>query len=110
MDWIGLSAYSRNSISEINRSFSHLASYTYHNMKEYSKPIMMSEIGKTKDSSQRNWFENAYTRIKSWSSMKAVVCWDNVNYELDDDHTLTKESRQFFRELFQDPYFITAVK
>ena len=108
VDWIGLSAYSRNGIPITNESFSTLVANDYFSMrKNYpNKPIMMAEFGKSQGSSQPRWIQNAYETIRNWPGMKAAIYWNVYDFGLDDDANLSNDSYKVLRELLKDPYFI----
>ena len=110
VDWIGLSAYSRSGFSSGAQSFGNLVHPTYSQMRRNhkEKPVMMAEFGKTEDKRQPKWIRNAYETMKSWPGMKAAIYWDNMNWELRDDHMLSQESYQVLGGVFKDPYFVGA--
>ena len=110
VDWIGLSAFARTQFPTSDISFSSLVSQTYREMrlKHPNKPIMMAEFGKTRESDQARWLKKAFETIKSWPGMKVAIFWNNLHWELRDDHTLSKESFEVYKEIMKDPYFIGA--
>lgn len=113
VDYIGLSAFSRDGYETGNESLYSLVSSTIHNLhKHYTdKPIMITEFGKTKSSSQAYWIEDAFRYIKQEPLIKGVVYWDSalIMGNMKDDHTLHSSSFKYLKNLFkEDPYFIFA--
>ena len=110
VDWIGLSAFSRDSFPSTVISFNALVESTYRAMrgKHPDKPVMMSEFGRTTGSSQARWLRNAFKTIKSWPGMKAAIFWNNDNPYVADPHHLTAKSFEVYKEIMKDPYFIGA--
>lgn len=110
VDWIGLSAYSRDGNPSGTKSFSLLAGSTYREMrwKHRNKPIMMAEFAKTYGSYQARWLKKAFKTIKSCPGMKAAVFWNNYHLWIDDLHTLTDNSFGVYKEIMKDPHFIGA--
>jgi len=111
VDWIGLSAYSRDGNEQTrNMSFKILTEDAYSKMHRShpDKPIMQAEFGKTKGPSQAKWFKNAFETIKSWPEMKAAIVWDVYDIGLSDDANLSDDTLKMLGEILKDPYFIGA--
>ena len=109
VDWIGLSAFSRQRYHS-GATLGSLMGKTYEQMRanHSQKPIMMSEFAVTNNSSQPRWILDAYKTIKTLPGMKAAIFWDNVTAHEGDDHTLNEKSQETLRQIFKDPYWIMA--
>jgi len=114
VDWIGLSAYSRDKYPNGSggKSFAELVDPTYTSMRvsHPNKPIMMSEFAKTTGRSQHRWLEYAFIYIRSIPGMKAAVFWNNYSAQEEDEHTLTDKSLLVYKKIMKDPYFIGSKK
>jgi len=110
VDWIGISAYSRDQFDTGQMSFKGLTERTYSEMRRThpDKPIMQAEFGKTKGPGQARWFKDAFQTIKNWPEMKAAIVWDVYDTGLRDDATLSEDTLKTLGEIFKDPYFIGA--
>ncbi|MBC2712292.1 MAG: hypothetical protein HGJ94_15300 [Desulfosarcina sp.] len=108
VDWIGLSVYRRGGSRAVDKSFNHLGGPSIHNLhrSHKDKPLIISEMGCTKDSVQPRWFKNAFRYIKKRPYIKAAVIWDSVNVGIGDDHTVSEKSFEVLKEIFKDSYFI----
>jgi len=108
VDWLGLSGYNRTGFHARDISFRELASSTIASLQRISKdkPVMIAEMGRTKDIGQPNWVKNAYSWIRRQPVIKAACYWDSIDLELEDDHTLSEYSFKVLQEIFKDPYFI----
>lgn len=114
VDWIGLSAYARSSFPTSNLPFFELVKPTYYTMRHNhpNKPVMAAEFGKTNDRYQAAWLKDAFKTIRSWPGMKGAIFFnssnpfDSTNPDHWDDHTLTAESMQVYKEILKDSYFI----
>jgi len=112
VDWIGLSAYNRT-IHQRHygyRSLEDLISQPYHYFRTNypNKPVMLAEFATTVEQKQAEWVQKAYQSIKSKPGIKAAIYWDNKNWQLGDDHSLTTDSLETVKEILRDPYFIMA--
>ena len=109
IDWIGLSAFSRQRYHS-SSTLGELAGNTSDQMHKNhrNKPIMQAEFAVTNNSSQPRWLMDAFKTIKSKPSIKAAIYWDNVTAHEQDDHTLSDRSLQALKEIFKDPYWIMA--
>ena len=113
VDWVGLSAFSRDSDRTTgNLSFESLIYNTYKSMRTNhpDKPIMISEFGKTKSPRQSRWIKKAFESIKESPGIKGATYWDNIlKYKgYLDDHMLSPESWATMGEIIKDPYWIYA--
>jgi beta-mannanase len=109
VDWIGLSAYARAS-HPTYRSLDELIRepYNYFRSRYPNKPLMLEEFGTTNGYKQPMWLQDAYQTIKKLTGIKAAICWNVVDYQVRDDDTLSQQSFQTLKEIFKDPYWITA--
>lgn len=114
VDWIGLSAYDRETQNtpQNKGSFKFLVGSTYNEMRQShkDKPIMMAEFATTNNHAQARWLKSAFSTIKDWPGMKAAIFWNNINRGLGDDHTLGVEGINIYKEIAKDPYFIWGSK
>jgi hypothetical protein len=116
VDWIGFSAYNRDMLPNTHKPFEALIGQSYTDMSErhFTKPMMMSESGKTTGSDQAKFIAGAYLSLKRMPRMKAAILWDHVSFGPlspgieGDDKTLTEQSWAVLREIVKDPHFITA--
>jgi len=116
VDWIGLSAFNRQMFSNTHQPYIGLVAQTYYDMRRNhpGKPIMHSELGKTKMNDQARWLKNAYNTIRKLPGMKAVIYFDDISAgpgagtASGDDKTLNDESVRTLIEIFKDPYWIMA--
>jgi hypothetical protein len=111
VDWVGISAFWRGKYRETMLPFDDLVGRIYNRMRKNfpNKPIMQAEFGKTNAHDQANWLINAYTSIKKdFPALKAEIYYDNVTFQIDDDHVLNKKSLEALKEVFKDPYWIMA--
>jgi hypothetical protein len=69
---------------------------------------MLEEFGTTNGYKQPMWLQDAYQTIKKLTRIKAAICWNVVDYQMHDDDTLSPQSFQTLKEIFKDPYWITA--
>jgi len=109
VDWIGLSAFSRESFPTTVISFNLLVEATYRAMRvsHPDKSVMMSEFARTQGLGQDRWLRNAFKTIKSWPGMKAAIFFNNTHIS-GDNHHLTAKSFEVYREIMKDTYFIGA--
>jgi hypothetical protein len=126
VDWIGLSAFAWEKESWSHKSFSSLVGPTYSamRMEHPDKPIIQSEFGVYRGSSQTRkgklvgedgehqseWLISAFETIRSWPGMKAAIYSNQTTFILNiyEDHTLDKRSRAVFREYMNSGYFVGA--
>ena len=110
VDWIGLSGYNNKVFREYYgyRQLSQLMSepYRYFRVNYKDKPVMLAEFGSALGKDQPNWLRRALGTIKSWPGLKAAICWDVYDHNIEDDCTLSEESIKALREALKDPYFI----
>jgi hypothetical protein len=108
VDWIGMSAFSRDINESRGLTLGALITQNYDRMRKNhsDKPIMQAEFGKSNRYDQPRWLIDAYKNIKTLPGIKAAIFWDNVS--IGDDHTLSEKSLQAMKEIFQDPYWIMA--
>jgi hypothetical protein len=83
-------------------------SYRYFRATCGDKPIILEEFATYTGKDQPEWLEKGFQAIKSMPRIKAAIYWNNINYELNDDHTLSDESLRMIKEVIKDPYFIMA--
>jgi len=108
VDWIGWSAYARNTQPELDKSYRSLNIDAYQQMLVKNKPLMQAEFGKSDDFRQGKWLREAFQTIKSWPEIKAAIYWDIPEHKLGDDHRLNGSSFAVLQKLLKDPYFIMA--
>ena len=111
VDWIGLSTFSRYTQSwNADKQLQDLIGYTVKSLhsKYPDKPIMIAELGKSQDSSQPKWIEQAYSYIRMTPTIKGVVYNDNWNHPQQDQQQLSEDSFKVLRKILNDPYFISG--
>jgi len=116
VDWIGFSAYNRTMLPYTRGPLRDLIGKSYADMSEKhpTKPMIMSEFGKTTGRDQAGWIRDAYLSLKRMPRMKAAILWHHISIGPmspgieGDDKNLTEQSWAVLREIFKDPYFIMA--
>ena len=127
VDWIGFSAFARSNAPATDISFSSLVGPTYKSMRtdHPDKPIIISELGISRSSRQSRsgkisgkdtdyqakWLQKAFTDIKSWPGMKAVIISNQLTWApglpaTGDDHTLDKSSKALLQQVMNGGYFL----
>jgi hypothetical protein len=114
IDWIGINVFAnlKNQYISETTLFSDLMSKTYEQMlrNHPEKSMMVSEFGRTPGPNQPSWLVDAFRSMKNdFPLAKAAIYYDNItNVYGGQDHTLDQTSLNTLKEIFKDPYWITA--
>ena len=94
----------------MDKSLYALMHETYRQMQKNhpQKPIMLSEFARTNQYEQKWWIQDAYSNLKNdFPAIKAAIYYDNI-WTLTKDHTLSPGGLAALKDIFKDPYWITA--
>ncbi len=114
VDWIAINVFAnlKNPYISETTLFGDLMSKTYEQMlsNHPAKSMMVSEFGRTPGLSQPSWLVNAFQSLRNdFPLIKAAIYYDNItNVYGGQDHTLDQTSLNTLKEVFKDPYWITA--
>lgn len=85
VDWVGISGFNWGTSGEDTqwRSFDNIVKPAYDLLKDYNKPIMISEINSSNQGGDKDqWVEQINTAIKAYPKLKAIVWYSSSHSDL----------------------------
>jgi beta-mannanase len=110
VDWIGFSAFSRRNHAGDGVHYRDLIGKSLQEMhtNHPNTPIMHAEFGRTRGYDQESYLIETFKALKGIPEIKAWIYYDNFTQAISEEKSLSNESLQVMREIFQDPYWIMA--
>jgi len=116
LDWVGFTIFNLEKESGQYRTFETLMDPAYSFAQKYysKKPIGIWELGSSETGRQHEWMVDAYQKIKKMYRIKLAM-WaeyafgdDLLRPDLRDSTYFSEAGRVGYRQILQDPYFISG--